>query len=117
MSRLKQLVLEIHRRSLWQVVAVYLGASWAVLEATDQVQERFLMPDWVYGAAWVVLLLGFPIVLASAMVHENVGRPAPEGEAPDRAATASAAEVERAERTERADGPRLCGRRPIWPNA
>lgn len=88
MSRFKQFVLEIHRRSLWQVLAVYAGASWAVLEATDQVQQRFLMPDWVYGAAWVVLLVGFPIVLASALVREEMsapalgdaakGRPAPE---------------------------------------
>jgi tetratricopeptide (TPR) repeat protein len=101
-SRLKQLVLEIHRRSLWQVLAVYVGASWAVLEATDQVQERFLMPDWVYGAAWVVLLVGFPIVLASALVREEVARPAPEGEPPDRPASRAAPEAKPVKRLERA---------------
>ncbi len=94
-SRLKQFVLEIHRRSLWQVLAVYAGASWAVLEATDQVQERFLMPDWVYGAAWVVLLVGFPIVLASALVHEEVAAPAPEGEPQRQVKPAPAVEASR----------------------
>ena len=51
MSRLKQLVLEVHRRSLWQVLAVYVGASWAVLEAREwaEAQYRFFQ-DWRSGA-------------------------------------------------------------------
>ncbi len=71
MSRVKRLVLEIHRRSLWQILAVYIGASWFVLEVTEHVRERFLMPEWVYGTAFTVLLIGFPIVLASALVREE----------------------------------------------
>ncbi|UCC84153.1 MAG: tetratricopeptide repeat protein [Gemmatimonadota bacterium] len=82
MSRLKHLVLEIHRRSLWQVLAVYVGASWAVLEATEHVRERFLMPEWVYGAAFIVLLVGFPIVLASALVREEMAGPERDRAAP-----------------------------------
>lgn len=109
MSRFKQLVLEIHRRSLWQVLAVYVGASWAVLEATDQVQERFLMPDWVYGTAWVVLLVGFPIVLGSALVREEPARPAPEGEPADRVASPAAAAGKSTVDVERAAGGGLLG--------
>lgn len=37
MASLKRLIVEIRRRSLWQVLTVYLGASWAVMEATDQI--------------------------------------------------------------------------------
>jgi hypothetical protein len=101
-SRFKHLVLEVHRRSLWQVLAVYVGASWAVLEATDQVQERFLMPDWVYGAAWVVLLVGFPIVLAAALVREEVARPGPESEPGSEAETPPAVQAKRTEGAEHA---------------
>jgi tetratricopeptide (TPR) repeat protein len=108
-SRFKHLVLEIHRRSLWQVLAVYVGASWAVLEATDQVQGRFLMPDWVYGAAWIVLLVGFPIVLASALVREEIARPAPEGEPSERAGPPPAAEARQTVGLERAAGAGLSG--------
>ena len=104
MSRFKQLVLEIHRRSLWQVLAVYLGASWAVLEATDQVQQRFLMPDWVYGAAWVVLLVGFPIVLASALVREEMSAPGPGDGAKARSVPEPAAEASRGEEVRPAAG-------------
>ncbi len=30
MSGLKRLIHEIHRRSLWQVLPIYVAASWAV---------------------------------------------------------------------------------------
>ena len=50
MSSLRQLIHEIHRRSLWQVLMIYLGASWAVMEVTDQIVGRYLLPEWVYPA-------------------------------------------------------------------
>jgi hypothetical protein len=36
MERLRQLIREIHRRSLWQVLGIYLVASWAVLSVVDK---------------------------------------------------------------------------------
>ncbi len=72
MSPLKQLIQEIHRRSLWQVLLVYVGASWVVLEAADVMVARLALPEWVYGAAIVLLLVGLPIVLATAFVQEGV---------------------------------------------
>ncbi|KPK62462.1 MAG: hypothetical protein AMS21_07555, partial [Gemmatimonas sp. SG8_38_2] len=71
MSRLKRLIHEIHRRSLWQVLAIYLGACWAVLEASDQVIERYLLPEWVYPTEIIILLVTLPIVLATAFVRED----------------------------------------------
>jgi len=71
MSRLKRFIVEIHRRSLWQVVTIYLGASWAVLEASDQVIERYLLPEWVYPTEILLLLIGLPLVLATAFVREE----------------------------------------------
>ena len=35
MEHLRQLIREIHRRSLWQVLGIYLVASWAVLQVVD----------------------------------------------------------------------------------
>ncbi len=72
MSRLKQLIQEVHRRSLWQVLLVYVGASWVVLEAADVMVSRLALPEWVYGAAIVLLLVGLPIVLATAFVQEGL---------------------------------------------
>ncbi len=71
MASLKQFIVEIHRRSLWQVLTIYLGASWAVLEVTDQIVDRYLLPEWVYPAALILLLVGLPIVLSTAFFREE----------------------------------------------
>lgn len=71
----KRVIHEVHRRSVWQVLLIYLGASWAVLQVVDQVQGRLSLPDWVYGGALILLLIGLPIVLATAFVQEGPATP------------------------------------------
>ncbi len=71
MSRFRAFVIDIHRRSLWQVLAVYLASAWFVLQVSEHVVERFLLPEWVYGSAVILLLVGLPIVLATALVRET----------------------------------------------
>ncbi len=52
MSKLKKLISEIHRRSLWQVLSVYLISSWIALQVADTVTAALGLPDWlVYGPA------------------------------------------------------------------
>ena len=43
---LKRLIREIHRRSLWQVLGIYLVASWAVLSVVDTLGGALNLPDW-----------------------------------------------------------------------
>jgi hypothetical protein len=84
MSRLKRLIHEIHRRSLWQVLSVYLVSSWVTLTVADTVTAALGLPDWVPQAALVLLIVLLPVVLATAFVQEGVGgakaEPAPEAE-------------------------------------
>ena len=49
MSRLRQFISEVHRRSLWQVLATYAAGPWAVIEAAEVIVARFSLPEWVYG--------------------------------------------------------------------
>ncbi|MFQ5889183.1 MAG: tetratricopeptide repeat protein [Gemmatimonadota bacterium] len=72
MSRIKRLIVEAHRRSLWQVILVYVGLSWVVLQVADQLIERLDLPEWVYGLTLILLLVGLPIVVATALVQEGV---------------------------------------------
>ena len=44
MSGLKQLIREIHRRSLWQVLAIYLAISWVVYEVVQSLTEGLGLP-------------------------------------------------------------------------
>jgi len=71
---LKRFIGEIHRRSLWQVLGIYVVASWVVL------QGMMPLPEWFPGLAVGLLIVGLTIVLATAFVQH--GGPAPAFPAP-----------------------------------
>ncbi len=72
MAGLKQLITEIHRRSLWQVLAIYVVVSWVVFEVVQTVTEGLGLPTWFPAFAALLLLIGLPIVLATAFVQEGI---------------------------------------------
>ena len=72
MSGFKRIAGEIHRRSLWQVLGVYAVASWVVLQVVDVLAQNFALPEWFPAFALGLLLVGLPIVLATAFIQEGV---------------------------------------------
>jgi TolB-like protein len=72
MSRLKRLIVEIHQRSLWQALAIYLGASFAVLEAVDLFIDYFTLPRWLFPFAFALLVVGLPIVAVASLAGKEV---------------------------------------------
>ena len=70
MNRLKQLIVEIHRRSLWQVLLIYVGAALMAYQAVQALTEGLGLPQWFPALAIVLFIIGLPIVLATAFVHE-----------------------------------------------
>jgi tetratricopeptide (TPR) repeat protein len=72
MNGLKGLVNEAHRRSLWQILGIYLAACWIVLQVIEVLTNNMGLPDWVPPFAIVLLLIGLPVVLATAFVQEGV---------------------------------------------
>jgi adenylate cyclase len=64
---------EIHRRSLWQVMGIYLVVGWVVLQVVDVLAQNMGLPEWVFPFAIVLLVIGLPVVLATAFVQEGVG--------------------------------------------
>ncbi len=73
---MKKLIREAHRRSLWQVLGIYLAGSWVALQVVAQLAESVGLPEWVEPFAVVLLVIGLPIVLATAFVQEGAA-PAP----------------------------------------
>ncbi len=71
MSRLKRLISEIHHRSLWQVLLIYVGGAWFCYELIDTVTDRLALPPWLPGLAIVLFLLALPVVVATAFVHDE----------------------------------------------
>jgi len=58
-----------NKRTLWQVLAVYVGASWVILQVVDIVKDNLGLPDWVFPFALLLLLIGLPIIIATAVVQ------------------------------------------------
>lgn len=90
---------EIHRRGLWQAAAGFLAAAWIVIEVVDLLTSRGILPDWTFNGALIVLVIGLPVILATAYVQtppleddltdaEGSG-PTVDGEAGSESATAS----------------------------
>ena len=74
---MKKLIHEIHRRSLWQVLSIYLIGGWVALQAVDILQATLRLPEWTPSFALVLLVIGLPIVLATAFVQQGVGTEGP----------------------------------------
>lgn len=66
---LTQLLSDLGGRSVWQVLILYLGASWGVLEVVDVLKDNMGLPDWVFPFAVVLLLIGLPVMLGTAAIQ------------------------------------------------
>jgi len=77
---MKKLIQEIHRRSLWQVLGIYLVGAWVALQVVDVLAQNFGLPEWFPAFALGLLVLGLPIVLGTAVVQESVRGVEPPGE-------------------------------------
>jgi adenylate cyclase len=80
-SRLKHLIQEIHRRSLWQVLGIYVGGAWVALQGIEALVSVLSLPEWIPAFALVLLIVGLPIVLATAFVREGAEEEETSGEA------------------------------------
>jgi serine/threonine-protein kinase len=83
-SRFKRLIVEIHRRSIWQVLAVYLLGAAAAYQVVQSMTEGLGLPEWFPGFAIVLFIALLPVVLAPAVVREQAppkgAPPAPQAE-------------------------------------
>jgi tetratricopeptide (TPR) repeat protein len=71
MSGFKRLIHEVHRRSIWQVLAIYLAISWFVLQVVEVLTGAYGLPPWFPGLAAALLFIGLPFTLATAFVQEG----------------------------------------------
>ena len=56
---------------LVQVLAVYLGASWVVLQVVQVLQEGLRLPAWIVPVTLILLAVGLLVVLATAWVQSH----------------------------------------------
>ena len=68
---LSDVVREIHRRSIWQVLAVYLVGAAVGYQLIEALVSGLGLPEWFPALAIVLFVIGLPIVLATAIVQEG----------------------------------------------
>ena len=92
MHSIRRLLREVHRRSVWQVLTVYLAASWVALQVVQTIVDSAQLPEWLPAMALVLLVIGLPVVVATAFVQEGApGLPHSEAQRrPDDVATPGA---------------------------
>jgi eukaryotic-like serine/threonine-protein kinase len=71
MNRLRALIVDIHRRSIWQVLGIYLVGAWLGYQVIHALTDGLGLPDWVPAFAVVLFIIGLPIVVATAFVQEG----------------------------------------------
>ena len=74
---LKKLIGEIHRRSLWQVLGIYVVGGWIAFEVVQTLTEGLGLPTWFPALALVLLIVGLPIVLSTAFIQQGGPAQAP----------------------------------------
>jgi TolB-like protein/Tfp pilus assembly protein PilF len=55
------------------VLGIYLVGAWIAFQGIEALVSGLGLPEWVPGFAVVLLIVGLPIVLATAFVQEGVG--------------------------------------------
>jgi hypothetical protein len=72
MHAIRRLAREIRRRSAWQAVAVYLLGGWVAYRGVDVLTIQVGFPWWTPRLALFLLLLGLPMVVATAVVQGGI---------------------------------------------
>jgi tetratricopeptide (TPR) repeat protein/TolB-like protein len=67
----KDLWPKLRKGRVFQVLLLYLGASWGVLEVAELLQNSLALPAWIAPAAFLLLLIGLMVILATAMVQSH----------------------------------------------
>jgi Flp pilus assembly protein TadD len=69
----------LKRARIVRVLAFYLGASWVILQVVDVLQDSLALPDWVAPVSVILLLIGFVIISATAMIQAGSPVSSPAG--------------------------------------
>lgn len=60
-------------RSTWQVLGFYLAGGWVLLQVIDVLADNTGLPPQVFTLALVILAVGFPVALITAVVQGSGG--------------------------------------------
>jgi TolB-like protein/Tfp pilus assembly protein PilF len=63
MGKLKNLLTELRRRRVFRMTAIYVVASWVVVQVASETFPAINIPEGAIRYVWVAALIGFPVAL------------------------------------------------------
>jgi hypothetical protein len=69
---LKRLLLEINKRSVWQVFLIYLGFAWVTYRVAQDIAARYDLPSVFDTVSLILLIVGLPIVITTGYFQEGI---------------------------------------------
>lgn len=78
MRPIDRLIEGVRNRSLWQVAGLYAAGAWVALQVVDVLSDAFDLPGRFAAIALAFIIVGFPLVLATALLQRRLDR-GPEG--------------------------------------
>ncbi len=96
------LIAELKRRNVFRVGVAYAIVAWLLVEVSSVLLPAFKVPEWVFQAFVILVVLGFPLTLVIAWAFEMT----PEG-------LKREVEVDRTESTTHTKGRKLDFREPL----
>jgi len=65
------IIKEIRKRSVWQIIGIYLVAGWGAFEAITSLTKTAGLPEWFPAGSLAVLILFLPVVIAVSLIRDN----------------------------------------------
>jgi len=62
-SKLRNLIVELHRRHVFRIAGVYFVGAWVILQVADLGFDNFGFPPGAMRYVWIALVLGFPLAV------------------------------------------------------
>jgi tetratricopeptide (TPR) repeat protein len=69
MNRLSNLLGEIHRRSVWQILGSYAVGAWIILQLAETLAGLIGLPLWFGPTVVTLTILGFPLLLLTTFLQ------------------------------------------------
>lgn len=80
MQPLRQLLQEIRQRPVWQLIGLYLGIAWVVLQVIDVLAQNLDLPPSIFPSALALLAIGLVVVSITAILQKRVTAPGSRGD-------------------------------------
>jgi len=69
-KRIRRFYLELKRRHVFRVLAMYAGAAFVIIELTNNVVDPLRLPEWIPTIIILLLIVGFPITAILSWIFD-----------------------------------------------